>query len=43
MAAERRGQLMHAHIGMLRALNFGKPGPKIAPARKHAKAYKIVR
>ena len=31
MAAERRGPLMHAHIGMLRALNFGKPGTKIAP------------
>jgi hypothetical protein len=25
MAAEDRGPLMHAHIGMLRALNRGKP------------------
>ncbi len=26
MAAEDRGPLMHAHIGMLTALNQGKPG-----------------
>ena len=43
MAAEDRGPLMHAQIGMLRALNHGKPDPKIAPPRKRAKVYKIVR
>jgi hypothetical protein len=34
---------MHAHIGMLRALNQGKPGPKISPPRKRAKANRTVR
>ncbi len=43
MAAEDRGTLMLAQIGMLRALNHGKPDPKIAPPRKRAKVYKIVR
>jgi hypothetical protein len=43
MAAEDRGPLMHAHIGMLKALNHGKPNPATTPARKRAKAYWIVR
>jgi hypothetical protein len=43
MAAEDRDPLMHAHIGMLRALNPGTPGPANAPRRKPAKAYRIVR
>jgi hypothetical protein len=43
MAAEDRGPLMHAHVGMLRALNHGKPKPAITPRRKRVKAYKIVR
>jgi hypothetical protein len=43
MAAEDRGPLMHAHIGMLRALDHGKADPKIEPARRRAKAYRIVR
>jgi hypothetical protein len=42
MAAEGRGPLEHARIGMLRALNAGKPDPKLSPRRKRAKAYKIV-
>jgi hypothetical protein len=43
MAAEDRGPLMHAHIGMLRALNAGKPDPNTVPPSKRAKAYRIVR
>jgi hypothetical protein len=43
MAAEGRGPLMHAHIGMLRALNHGNPQPATRPRRKRAKAYRIVR
>jgi hypothetical protein len=44
MAAEGRGPLMHAHIGVMRALNRGKPnGAPPAPRRKRAKAYRIVR
>lgn len=43
MAAEDRGPLMHARIGMLRALNFGKPYPDIEPRVKRAKKYRIVR
>src|SRR5580692_10131233 len=41
MAAEGRGPLMHAHIGMLRALNHGNPQPATRPRRKRAKAYRI--
>jgi hypothetical protein len=41
-AAEGRDFLMHARIGMLRALNrHHRPEPK--PSRKSAKMYRIVR
>jgi hypothetical protein len=43
MAAEGRGPVMHARIGMLQALNAGKPKPDPAARRKRAKAYRIVR
>ncbi len=43
MAAEERGPLLHARVGMLRALNHGKPAPTQTPRRTVAKAYKIVR
>jgi hypothetical protein len=42
-AAEDREPLMHARIGMLRALNHGKPPPEITPRRKPARAYRILR
>jgi hypothetical protein len=42
MAAEGRGPIEHARIGMLRALNFGKPDPKLEPTKKRAKRYKII-
>jgi hypothetical protein len=43
MAAEDRGPLMHADIGMKRALNAGKPDPDITPTRKRAKPDKAVK
>jgi hypothetical protein len=42
MAAEDRGPLMHARIGMLKALSHGKPAPVQPPRRKRAKVYRIV-
>jgi hypothetical protein len=39
MAAEDRGPLLHARVGMLRAMNFGKPAPV---RKKSAKKYRIV-
>jgi hypothetical protein len=41
-AAEGRNFIMHARIGMMRALNAGKPDPSL-PRRKRAKSYRIVR
>ena len=42
-AAEGRNFIMHARIGMMRALNHRKPDPAITPRRKRAKAYRVVR
>ena len=42
-AAEGRNFIMHARIGMMRALNAGKPDPATTPRRKPAKSYRIVR
>jgi hypothetical protein len=42
-AAEGRDFIMHARVGMLRALNHGKRKPAAAPRRKPTKTYKIVR
>ena len=43
MAAEGRGPLMHARIGMLQALHRHKPKAAAAPRRKRAKVYKVIR
>lgn len=43
MAAEGKGPVMHARIGMLQAINHGKPAPEREPRRKAVKAYRIVR
>jgi hypothetical protein len=43
MAAEDQGPLIHARIGMLKALSHGKPEPAPTPRRKAVKKYKIVR
>lgn len=40
MAAEGRGPIEHARIGMLRAMNLGKPAPTKPRA---AKKYRILR
>lgn len=42
MAAEDRGPLMHAEIGMRRAMNFGKEKPEVVRS-KRVKVYRIVR
>ena len=42
MAAERRGPLMHAQIGMLRALNHGRPAPPIAARSRPTRVYRII-
>jgi hypothetical protein len=43
LVVERRGDPMLARIGMLRALNAGKPPPDPAPRRKRAKVYRLIR
>ena len=43
MVATSGGPTMFARIGVMRALNHGKPDPAIAPRRKPAKAYSVVR
>ncbi len=43
MAAQDRGPLLHARVGMLQALHHGRPAPLRPPQRKPAKAYRIVR
>lgn len=43
MAAHGRGPLLHARVGILRALNHDKPPPDIPQRKKRAKAYRIVR
>ncbi|WP_334410421.1 hypothetical protein [Bradyrhizobium sp. AZCC 1721] len=40
--AEGRDFLMHGRIGVLRALNAGKPNPDVTPRVKRAKAYRIA-
>jgi hypothetical protein len=43
MAAEGRGPLLHARVGMLRAIHHGRPKPQPAQRARRAKAYRIVR
>jgi hypothetical protein len=43
LIVERGGPTMLARIGMMRALNAGKPDPEITPRRKRAKRHRIVR
>jgi hypothetical protein len=43
LVAERGGPTMFARIGMMRALNHGKPNPELEPSRKRARAYRIAR
>lgn len=43
LVAERGGPTMMARIGIMRALNHGKPPPNAEPRRKKAKAYRVIR
>lgn len=43
LVAEHNGPTMMARIGVMRALNRGKPDPAIVPRCKGAKAYRIVK
>ena len=40
MAAEGRGPILHARVGMLRALNHGKPDPV---RERTARVYQVIR
>ena len=42
-AAEGRNFVMHARIGVLRALNHGLPDAKMEPRRKAVKKHRIIR
>ena len=41
--AESGGPTMFARIGVMRALNHGKPDTAPMPRRKGARAYKVIR
>jgi hypothetical protein len=41
LAAEDRGPMLQARVGMLRAMNFGKPEP-VVERKKRTKKYRIV-
>ena len=43
MAAEDSRTDVHAVVGMLKALNHGKPEPEAAAGRKRAKVYRVVK
>jgi hypothetical protein len=43
LVATSSGPTMFARIGIMPALNRSKPDPTIAPPRKSAKAYRIVK
>ena len=43
LVAELNGPILFARIGVMRALHHSKPALKIAPRRKRAKPYSIVR
>jgi hypothetical protein len=43
LVATLGGPTMMARIGIMRALNHGKPDPAILPQGKRAKVYKVIR
>jgi hypothetical protein len=43
LVVERGGPTMFARIGIMRALNRGKPGPNLQPERKPAKKFRVIR
>ncbi|MDH2402012.1 hypothetical protein QCM77_18905 [Bradyrhizobium sp. SSUT18] len=42
LVVERGGPTMFARIGIMRALNSGKPGPDLQSRRKSAKKYRVI-
>jgi hypothetical protein len=43
LVATLAGPTMMARVGIMRALNHGKPDPALTPRCKQAKRYRIVR
>jgi hypothetical protein len=43
LVAERGGPTTFPRIGIVRALNRGKPNPELEPGRKRAKARRLVK
>jgi hypothetical protein len=43
LVATSGGPTMFARIGIMRALNRGKPDPALMPPRKRAKAHRVVK
>jgi hypothetical protein len=43
MAAEDRGPVLHARIGMLQALNHGRPVRSLERPPRRAKVFRIIR
>jgi hypothetical protein len=43
LVATLGGPTMMARIGVMRALNHGKPDPAPMPRRKRSKAYRVIR
>jgi hypothetical protein len=43
LVAERGGPTMFGGVGVMQALNTGKPDPEITQRRKRAKRYRIVK
>jgi hypothetical protein len=43
LVVERGGPTMFARIGIMRALNRGKPTSKIEPRRKKARVFTVIR
>jgi hypothetical protein len=43
LVVERGGPTMMARIGIMRALNRGKPTSKIEPRRKKARVFTVIR
>jgi hypothetical protein len=43
LVVEHNGPTMFARVGIMRALNRGRPDPAPMPRRKGAKAYRVIR
>jgi hypothetical protein len=43
LVTENNGPTMFARIGVMHALNAGKPSPESTPRRKRTKVYMVIR